>query len=206
MPTTANTPGLKIRLSTEATPVIVATERPETLIIAAGSGPAAAAISGAGGENVLAAEDVVTGRKEAGKRVVVVGAGLTGSETALYLAQAGREVYLIDRFSLEEAGAGCPAISRTALHKILHDLKVRIITEVEVESIDRAGIVVTDKNGRSSISCDTIVLARGREPHTETLEALHALAPDVRTIGDCNSPRGTLYGAVAEGFAAGKGA
>jgi len=200
------TPGLEVRLATEANQAMVTVERPDTLIIAAGSGPADAAIPGAGGDNVFAAEEVVTGRKEAGAKVVVIGAGLTGAETALYLAQLGKEVYLIDRLSLAEAGAGCPAISRTALHKILHDLKVQIVTEVEVKNIGRTAVVVINKNGRSSrISCDTVVMALGRDPRRAIIEALSGLAPDTRIIGDCNNARGTLYGAVAEGFSAGTG-
>lgn len=207
MRATLATPGLEIKLSTEATPAVIAAERPDTLIVAAGSVPVVAAIPGAAGENVFQAEDVVTGRQETGGKVAVIGAGLTGAETALYLAQSGREVYLIDRLSLEEAGAACPAISRTALHKMINDLNVRIIMEVEVESIDRAGVAIIDKNGRSSrISCDTIVLALGREPRRAAVAALAGLAPDVRVIGDCNSPRGTLSGAIAEGFSAGTGA
>lgn len=81
---------------------------------------------------------------------------------------------------------------------------MQILTETRVESVKRTGIAITNNIGRSSeINCDTVVLALEREPRRNTIEALQGLAPDIRTIGDGNNQRGTLYSAVAGGFAAG---
>jgi len=200
---TTNTPYLSVRLSTEATPDIIKAENPDILIIAAGSVPIIPTIPGIDGENIVIAGDVVTGKKVVGKRCVVVGAGLAGSETALLLAQQSKKVTLIDRLSLGEVDAGHPHISITALRARLRDLDVAIRTEINLEKISETGVVLAEKNGdHSEIPCDTVVLALGLKPRRETIERLSGLAPETFVVGDCNNDRGTLYSAVSEGFLA----
>jgi NADPH-dependent 2,4-dienoyl-CoA reductase/sulfur reductase-like enzyme len=59
-------------------------------------------VVGADGDNVCFAVDLDMGRVRPGARVLIVGAGLTGSETAAALAREGREVTVIDLLPLEE--------------------------------------------------------------------------------------------------------
>ena len=87
---TLNTPNIDIRLSTEATAEAIAKERPDVLVIAVGSSPTIPSVPGIDRKNVIWAGDVDMGRSETGKTVLVVGAGLTGCETALHLALIGK--------------------------------------------------------------------------------------------------------------------
>jgi pyruvate/2-oxoglutarate dehydrogenase complex dihydrolipoamide dehydrogenase (E3) component len=133
--------------------------------------------------------------------VVVAGAGLTGSETALYLAQQGKKVTLIDMLSLEQIDENSPFADTRTLRSMLKKLNVEIITEVKLEAITDTGANVTDKKGnRTEISCDTVVLALGVEPRTKAVSMVKDLAPDVLVIGDCNNQRGNLLSATSEGF------
>ena len=45
---------------------------------------------------VVLAQDILTGAAQAGSRVLVIGGGLVGSETAEFLADKGREVTVVE--------------------------------------------------------------------------------------------------------------
>ena len=198
---TLDMPGLTVKLSTEATPQKIKKEKPDVIIIAVGAAPLVPSILGINGKNVVTAGEVDTGKAKTGSRVVVTGAGLTGSETALYLAQQGKKVTLIDRLSLEQIDANAPFVDSRTLRSMLQELTVDIIQEVKLEAITDSGAVITDKKGKKrEIPCDTVVLALGVQPRREIVEKFKDAAPDVRVIGDCGNERGNLMSATAEGF------
>jgi 2,4-dienoyl-CoA reductase-like NADH-dependent reductase (Old Yellow Enzyme family)/thioredoxin reductase len=200
--TTTDTPGLTVRLATAATPGLVQAERPDAVIIAAGSAPVVPMISGAAASRVVTAGEALTGAK-VGARVVVVGAGLTGSETALYLAQQGKSVTLLDLLPLEQVDAGYPYINILTLRSLLRDRGVDVRPETTFQGFHGANVSVADKNGAAaSLPCDTVVLAIGVRPRTETIAMLAGLAPATRLAGDCSNTQNNLFGAVGEGFQA----
>jgi 2,4-dienoyl-CoA reductase-like NADH-dependent reductase (Old Yellow Enzyme family)/thioredoxin reductase len=199
--TTLETPGLTVKLSTEATPGRIKAEKPDTLIIAVGSEPLIPQIPGLERENVVWAGDVVSGKAIVGDRVVVAGAGLTGSETALSLAQQGKKVTLIDRLPLEEVDADISAINILTLRKMLKELNVVTKPEMKLEAITASGVVVSDKNSiQIELHCDTVVLSLGVEPRTEIVNLLGNLVSETYVVGDCNGHRSSLLKAVSEGF------
>jgi NADPH-dependent 2,4-dienoyl-CoA reductase/sulfur reductase-like enzyme len=199
--TTGNTPNLTVKLSTEATPEKIKAENPDALIIAVGSTPIIPQIPGVDRKNVVWAGDVDLGKVKVGERVVLAGAGLTGSETALYLAQQGKKVTLIDRLTLEEINAGSPSINIRTLRGMLDKLNVDVKTEVKLEEITSTGVLIIDKNwNRMEIPCDTVVFSLGVEPRKGIVEMFKDLAPDVYVVGDCNNQMGNLIKATSEGF------
>jgi 2,4-dienoyl-CoA reductase-like NADH-dependent reductase (Old Yellow Enzyme family)/thioredoxin reductase len=199
--TTVETPGLIVKLSTEATPERIKAEKPDALMIAVGSVPHIPQIPGIDRENVIWAGYVNSGRTSIGERVVVVGAGLTGSETALSLAQQRKKVTLIDMLPLEEVDADISTINIQILRKMLNELNVVTKPEMKLEAITARGIVVKDKNSvQTELPCDTVVLSLGMELRTEIVQILENLAPETYVVGDCNNQRGTLLKAVSEGF------
>jgi len=198
---TMDMPGLTVKLATKAAPQKIKAEKPDVVIIAAGAAPLIPRIPGIDGKNVVTAGEVDTGKAKTGGRVVVAGAGLTGSETALYLAQQGKKVTIIDMLSLEQIDANAPFVDSRFLRSMLKELKVDIITEVKLEAITGSGAVITDKKReKREIPCDTVVLALGVRPRSEVAEKFKDAAPDVKIIGDCNNERGNLMSATAEGF------
>jgi 2,4-dienoyl-CoA reductase-like NADH-dependent reductase (Old Yellow Enzyme family)/thioredoxin reductase len=199
--TTLENPRIRVRLSTEAAPEKIQPENPDVLIIAVGSRPIIPAVQGIERKNVVWAGDVVLNQAETGARVVVAGAGLTGSETALYLAQQGRQVTLIDALDSETIQAGVPFATIRTLWGMLGKLKVEIKTEVTLTAVSDNGVTIQDSDRKCiEIPCDTLVLALGSAPQEEMVRKFRDLAPEVRLIGDCNNEKGNLYKAVTEGF------
>jgi NADPH-dependent 2,4-dienoyl-CoA reductase/sulfur reductase-like enzyme len=198
---TMNTPNLMVKFSTEATPENIKAEDPDTLIIAVGSSPIMPDIPGIDKNNVVWAGDVNIGKAKVGDRVLLAGSGLTGSETALLLAQQGKKVTLIDMLPLDQIDAGSPVINITTLRSMLEELQIEVITEVKLDAVTEIGAVIMDKNKRKTeIACDTVVLSLGVTPRTDIVALFEELVPDVHVIGDCNNKRGKLYNAISEGF------
>jgi 2,4-dienoyl-CoA reductase-like NADH-dependent reductase (Old Yellow Enzyme family)/NADPH-dependent 2,4-dienoyl-CoA reductase/sulfur reductase-like enzyme len=193
--------GLKVRLSTTATVARIKDEKPDVLIIAVGSTPVIPGLPGIKGKNVVWAGDVELGKRKVGNKVVVVGAGLTGSETALHLAQEGKSITLIDMLPLDKIEHGASVINMMALRDLLQKNSVRTLTELKLEAVTPIGVEVSDKESRRmAIPCDSVVLALGVEPRSDLIGKFKALAPEVYVVGDCNNQRGNLLSAVAEGF------
>jgi 2-enoate reductase len=192
--------GVTIELGTEATPELIQEAKPNAVIIATGSTVLIPDIPGVQKENVVTAVDLLLGKKAAGESVVVAGGGLVGCETALYLAEKGKKVCVVELLKRLMRREAVPGSSRTYLEKLLREAGVKIITGVRVVEVADDGIVIADKDGKRSIlKADTVVLALGMKPVNGLLENLDDKVPEVYAIGDCVEPRRVL-GAIWEGF------
>ena len=70
--------------------------KPDVVFIATGSIPIIPEIPGVKKEHVMTANDLLLGKKETGESVVIIGGGIIGCETALFLAQEGKKVTIIE--------------------------------------------------------------------------------------------------------------
>ena len=191
---------VKVNLSTEATADSIKAAKPDVLIVAAGAKRIIPDIPGIKKSKVVWAGDVNTGKATTGKTVVVAGAGLTGCETALHLAQQGQKVVVIDMIGEMEIAKDTTSVNKAALMELLYQHDVQFKTEVKLEEITDRGAIVTDKNGnRFEIAADTVIFSLGARPLHATVKALQGLAREVYVIGDCSSPR-NLMAAIHDAF------
>jgi 2,4-dienoyl-CoA reductase-like NADH-dependent reductase (Old Yellow Enzyme family)/thioredoxin reductase len=191
---------VEVKLSTEATVKSIKTTKPDVVIIAIGAEPIIPDIPGIKKPNVVWAGDVDIDKVKTGKTVVVAGAGMTGCETALHLAQQGKKVTVIDMVSEAEISKDAPSALRVGLMELLHDNKVVFKTEVKLEEITDKGAMVIDKKWeRYLIPADTVVLSLGFKAKKETVNALKRLVLETYVIGDCSNPR-NLMAAIHDGF------
>ena len=85
-----------LRLNTEATTESILALDPYAVVVAAGSNVAQFPVKGFDAKNILQARDVLEEKmKLEGKDIIVIGAGLTGIETGLYLKEQGKNLSLI---------------------------------------------------------------------------------------------------------------
>ncbi len=190
----------EIRLGTKATSAAIEALQPDVLILAAGAEPLVPDIPGIRGPNVVWAGDVDTGESETGRTVVVAGAGLTGCETALHLAQQGKKVVLIDMLAEDEIAKDASLAGRVVLLGLLRQHGVEFRTEVSLTEITSTSALVTNRSGdRVEIPADSVVLALGMRPLSEEVRSFQGSAPESYTIGDCRTPR-EIRSAIHEGF------
>jgi len=192
--------GVNVELRKEATAESVEKAKPEVVFVATGATPIIPKIPGAAGQKLVSATDVLLGKREAGKFVVVIGGGLVGCETALYLAQKGKKLTLVE--ILGDVARDAFKANREFLLEALHRAGIEILTESRVVEIVNEGVMVSGHDGTRGpvkVRADTVVCALGLRPSEGLAEALRDRVPEVYVIGDCVEPR-KLLNAVWEGY------
>ena len=197
--TTAGNENIDIRTGFTATRERVIAEDPDALIIAVGSAPIVPKVPGIDGRNVCLATMIDSGEIKPGKRVVIVGGGLTGTETAIYLARGGHEVTVVDMLSLKELRSREKALG-TAI-KLAEEAGVRFLDRCRLDSVSEEGVVAQDPDGQSvSVACDTVALSLGVRPRAEVMEELEGICEETYCVGDCSVRQGNITSAVRTAF------
>lgn len=179
--------GVDIRLNTPVTPEFVSEIDPDAVILATGGRPLRISLEGIDGDNVMDAIDILDGTKTPGNRILMIGGGMTGVETADFLAEHNKAVTIIEMrpdIALDEASA-----PRFFLIPRLKEHGVEWIVNATVKKILPDGVIY-EQDGRE-YTCsgyDTIVLALGVRAHNPLEEAVRALGKQVFVIGDAAQP------------------
>ncbi len=191
--------GVKTELRQAVTMELVKKMKPEVVIVATGSSPLVPEIPGIKNEKVVTAIDVLLAKKKAGERVVVAGGGLVGCETAVYLAQKGKRVTIVE--ALEEIISDVFEANKQYLFKMLAENGVSVLTNTNLVRISEHGAVVENKYHRfeAELKADTIILALGLKPETYLLKALQGKVKELYSIGDCEGP-GKIIDALWRAF------
>lgn len=174
--------GAEIRLNTEATPETVEAEKPDALIIAAGSRPLVPPIKGLDGDNVVIVNNYYKEKDKVGDHVVVFGGGLAGCECAIHLGREGKKVEIVEMRPTLAPDANVrhrplllAEIAKTAT----------VHTGYKGVEVTQKGILCTDLSGKQVlVPGDTVICALGQRSRTDVVEALRNSAPFVRVIGD----------------------
>ncbi len=190
---------IDLRLGTEATRERVLAEKPDALIIAVGSEPIIPKVPGVDGANVCLAQDIDLGLVKPGKRVVIVGAGLTGTETAISLKREGHEVTVLDMLTMAEIRSREKAVNTA--QRLANTEGVQFLEKHRLVSISPEGVTALDGEGwEAFLPCDTVALSLGVRPRSKAVEELEDICQEVYVVGDCNNRQGNITSAVREGF------
>ncbi len=194
--------GARIVTGTEVTADTVTRERPDALIIAVGATPLMPDIPGIDSRKVVWAGDVDAGYGGIGQNVIVVGAGLTGVETAVFLGSQGKAVTVVEMMGPEIVLAEAPSSHKYYLFDRLKEYNVGIVTHSKMEEITERGVKAIDRNFIwREYQADNVILAIGMRPRKEKVAELRRLIPEteVYIVGDCVRP-GNLFTANHGGF------
>lgn len=151
--------------------------------------------------HVISAHDVLAGKADAGRRVLVIGGGMVGAETAQHLANHGKEVSIVE--ALSEIAVDEEREIRNMLLQDLRERNVRIYVNSVVKEILEDGVLAL-VNGKEEIigPVDTVVFAMGLRSENELSARLENQVEKVITVGDAVEVRKALE-AIKEGFRAG---
>lgn len=175
--------GVAIKLNTEITPEFVRNFAPDALMVAVGADPVVLPISGIDSEKVIFATELHNRENEIGPRVAVLGGGLVGCESGVYLAQKGHDVTIVEM--RDDVASDANPRHRPALMKELSALTV--CTDLKATAITEKGLLCIDKNGNKVlVEADTVLSAAGMKPRTALVDSLRQTAPIVQIIGDCD--------------------
>ena len=177
---------LDIKTGLEVSAEVIRKENPEVTILATGSLAIIPDIPGVESEKVSTANDLFRGKKKAQGKVLVLGGGLIGCETALWLAQQGKKVTIVEILSdLMIGGIPVQHMNRLMLLDLLRFHRVEVFTNTSLLEVTENGVDLLDGGSRKrNFPADTVVLAVGLKPDQELYQTLKGQTPDVYAIGD----------------------
>lgn len=221
--------GVEIVLGVEATADDVLALRPEAVVVATGSRPylpgrvtpdgtsepiatdgslpasMGGLVPGLDQENVLSTDEVLTGAKPVGQRVLVLDRNghWESCGTAEYLLAAGHAVDLVT--PLASVGVDLEPSNAVLYQQRVRRQGMRITPLTDIAAIAGRTVTLVDVftgEERTVDDVDTVVLAIGRRSNDALFKALDGRLPVFR-IGDCAAPR-FLQHATVDGDAIGR--
>lgn len=168
----------------EATKDYVNSKKPDAIIIATGSTPITPRIEGIDLPFVKHATTVYTDLSAVGKNVAVIGGGLVGCETGLFIAELGKSVTIIEM--QDEIAPEANWMHKEGMMQSFATQDITLATGKKVVSISNTGVTVESKDGtKETIASDSVVYAIGMRSNNALVDELNDCAPYVRAVGDC---------------------
>ena len=181
-----------LRLNTEVTPEYAAAERPDVIIAAIGSEPITPKIPGIGGANVYQAIDIFKNPALAKGKAVILGAGLVGTELAIYLkGEFGVESEIVEMQSFMNTGGNSTHGSAVMDMLIQHNIPVHYNTKALEITAD--GVKCNGPDGEVVYPADTVIHAVGMRPLQEEAMAFGEYAVDIHAVGECRKAANILH-------------
>ena len=196
--------GVEIKMNTKVTAEMIKADTPDAVVLATGSETLILPfIKGIQNPDIVHGVDCLDGSRPVGHKVLVVGGGMVGAETAEFLAEQGHDVSVIEM--RHEIGPDVIHEHRIFLMEGLEKYGVQKITDAAVSEIFSDGVSyknAADKSDETLYEArgfDTVVLSMGfssrythREGQEVVYDELRAIVPEVHVVGDAVRARRAL--------------
>lgn len=192
---------INVKLNKEATADDILAAKPDAVIIAAGATPIVPNLPGSEKNHVIESCDLLTNRLETGTKVVVLGGGAVGIETALMLDKQGKDVTVVEMLDKVLAKAKESPNQRFAVMAEIEKSNIKVMTGTTLTRVDKNKVLVTASSGGSEeeIPCDTLVIAVGFKTDNSLRDMLGDKIKKVYVIGDNRNPA-KVKDAVHDGY------
>ena len=154
------------------------------------------------GENapVYTATDALLGKTPIGERVTVVGGGLVGCETALWLAQEGKHVTIVEALDrLMAVNKPLCHANSEMLERLLPFRGVETLVSSSVQKYENGKLLVKTPQGEQQLDCDTVILSVGFREDRGVFDAWENSAKEIYLLGDAKKVANIMY-AVWDAF------
>lgn len=193
--------GVSLNLSKRITVKEILANNPDAVVIATGGEEIIPDIAGRNCGSVSTAIDVLEGRAQLGKKVVIIGGGGTGLDLAANLASSGKKVTVLEM--LEDVCTDIDANLKLFLLDLLHKNRAKIICGAKACGITRRGVTYL-KDGRKRLEeTESVVFAMGLKKSDKLYDSLVGKVPELYLIGDALQP-GKIFEAIREGSRIGR--
>jgi len=183
---------VEIKLNCMADKKLIEKSNADIVIFSTGSTPVKLDL---GNKNhVCTADDILKGNERAGENVVVVGGGLVGCETGLWLRQQGKNVSIMEALP-EILGGGKDMCF--ANYDMLKDLlafhKVGIYRSSTVIAVDDASVKIKTPEGEEKITADTVIISVGYRSNSSLYNGMTSSNKIVYNVGDSRNVHNIMY-------------
>ena len=170
-------PNIKVELHTQIKEIddISADE----IIVATGAKAVKPNIKGL--DRAVPAIDYLLNKEAIGKTVVVIGGGLTGCEIAYDLYLKGKNPIIVEMQNDLIVSKKVPFANASYLRDFFSANEIPVYLETKLVSVSSDGVMVTDKEGKFKIACDTVISALGYKPNP-----LFKKRKNVHIVGDAD--------------------
>ena len=199
--------GVNIKMNTKVTAQMLKEDTPDAVILATGSETLVLPfIKGIHNPDIVYGVDCLEGTRPVGHKVLVVGGGMVGAETADFLAEQGHEVSVIEM--RDAIGPDVIHEHRIFLMEAFEKYGIEQITSAAVSEIFSDGVSyknAADKSDETIYEArgfDTVVLSMGfssRYTHRDGQNVVYDFAdelkdivPEVHVVGDAVRARRAL--------------
>ena len=139
-----------------------------------------------GVERSIQAVDFLLGKESVGENVVIVGGGLTGCEIAYELYLEGKKPVIVEMQDDLIVTKGVCLANTSYLRDFFKANKVPVYLETGLSEITADGVIVKDKEGKTSeLKADSVILSVGYTPApvAEKAKNVHIIG-DAKAVGN----------------------
>lgn len=181
-----------IKLNCTANRETVECSNADTVIIATGSSPIRFDF---GNKNhIFTAEELLLSPEKAGNDIIVIGGGLVGCETGLWLRSMGKNVTIVEA-SPQILGGGSDMCF--ANYDMLKDLlafeKISVLCSTKVLAVNETSVTVQSAEGEKKIEADTVMLAVGYRPDKTLYDELRSCGKTIYNVGDSRHVQNIMH-------------
>ena len=221
---------IRVVLNTAVDEKILDDENPGTVILATGAKPITPPIPGVELAHVVQSWDVLLNRVSTGQKVVVIGGGAVGVETALFLGEKGtlsgeavkfllvnkaetpedlydlatqgtKDVVLIEM--VKKVGKDIGLTTRWGMLQDMTRIGVKTNVSTKALEITPEGVIVEMGGQTETLQADTVVLAVGSQSYNPLQETMDKKNIPYQVVGDAQGVA-LAFDAMHNGFAAGR--
>lgn len=181
-----------IKLNCAANRETVEHSNADAVIVATGSSPVR--LNFGGNRPLFTAEELLLNPEKAGEHVVVVGGGLVGCETGLWLRRMGKNVTIVEATpQILGGGADMCFANYDMLKDLLVFEKIPVLCSTKVLAVDETSVTVQSAEGEKKLEADTVMLAVGYRPETALYKELRDCGKAVYNVGDSRHVQNIMH-------------
>ena len=158
------------------------------VILATGAKMELPPLHGAPAGNVLTVIQVLNGMELRGEKILVMGGGVIGCETALYLARHGKQVTISTRRDKALLAEDLyDHNNRDVLLMMIKAAEINVLSEAVPVRFENGNVIVDQKGVEKKIAVDNLVFAGRMIPEDGLRKSLEN-ASNIFSVGDCVEP------------------
>lgn len=181
---------VEMMLNTEVNKDMLIDSNADTVVIATGSNPIKLNFDN---PNVYTADEILLG-KDPGNKVLILGAGLVGCETGLWLAQNGKDVTIVEMLPEILGGPhNMPFMNYDMLKDLLNYHNVDIKLSTTMKSFKDGVAVLETSDGEFNLSADGVITAVGYRSDNKLYEDIKFDVENLHLIGDARRVKNIMY-------------